>query len=65
KRIQKYTIEKDITRQRPWRVFVTYHHKHEDILGENKSWKEVNAVPIVLRSLKELPPPTWFRRTCK
>jgi hypothetical protein len=30
-----------------------------------KSWTEFNAVPVVLRSLKEVAPLTWFRRTHK
>jgi hypothetical protein len=46
------------------RVFVTYHYKHEDILGKNKSWKKVNAVHVVLGSSKEVAPLIWFRRTC-
>jgi hypothetical protein len=33
-------------------------------LGE-KTWKEVNAVPVGLRSLKEVAALTWFRRTRK
>jgi hypothetical protein len=42
-----------------------YHHTREDILGEKKSWKVVNAVPVVLWSSKEVTPLTWFRKTHK